>query len=451
MSLPLYLGTENIKKLLWKFAIPAIIAMMAQSLYNIADTFFIGNGVSALGITAIALTFPFMNISAAFGTLVGVGASTLVSVKLGEKDYDTARRILGNVMVLNFIIGGLFAIIALCFLDPILTFFGASPETLPLARKYMEIILYGNIITHIYYGQNAVFRSSGHPKRAMLLTCNTVVLNCLLDPFFIFVFGWGIRGAAIATVLSQLVSLVIQMKLFMNKNELLHYTKDIFWLDAKIVKDSMAIGMAPFLMNIASCFVVILCNHGLKNHGGDMAIGANGVIHQIVFVFFMFVMGLNQGMQPVAGYNYGAKQYKRVLEVFKLTTIYATIVLSFGFALCEIFPRQIISVFTDNQELIDHAVYGIRLVVSAFPILGAQVVISHLFQSLGLAKRAILLSLLRQVVCLIPALLLFPKFWGITGVWLAMPASDLMAAVISTVLMVELYKAWKRKGWLEAA
>jgi putative MATE family efflux protein len=451
MSLPLYLGTENIKKLLWKFAIPAIIAMMASSLYNIADTFFIGKGVGALGITAIALTFPFMNISAAFGTLVGIGASTLVSVKLGEKDYDTARRILGNVMVLNFIIGGLFAIIALIFLDPILIFFGASPDTLPYSREYMEIILYGNIITHIYYGQNAVFRSAGHPKRAMLLTCNTVVLNCILDPLFIFVFGWSIKGAAIATVLSQLVSLIIQMKLFMNKNELLHYTKDIFWLDAKIVKESMAIGLAPFLMNLASCFVVILCNQGLKTHGGDMAIGANGLIHQIVFVFFMFVMGLNQGMQPVAGYNYGAKQYKRVLEVFKLTTIYATIVLTFGFAVCELFPRQIISIFTDDQELIGHAVYGIRLVMSVFPILGAQVVISHLFQSLGLAKRAILLSLLRQVVFLIPFLFIFPHFWGITGVWLSMPASDLVAAVISALLMIQLYKSWKQKGYLEAA
>lgn len=454
MSLPLYLGTEKIPKLLWKFSLPAIIAMMASSLYNMADTFFIGQGVGSLALAGIAVSFPFMNLSAAFGTLVGVGASTMVSVKLGEKDYETARKILGNVMVLNFIIGGIFAVIALCFLDQILLFFGASEQTLPFARDYMKIILYGNIFTHIYFGQNAVFRASGHPKRAMLLTLVTVVLNCILDPLFIFVFDWGITGAAIATILSQIVSLIIQIKIFCNKNEFLHYTKKIFKLDPTIVKESLSIGMAPFLMNVAGCFVVILANNGFKTYGGDMAVAANGICHQIVFVFFMFLMGLTQGMQPVAGYNYGAKQYRRVMEAFKLTCIYGSIVLIIGFAVCQLFPAEIVSIFTKKDEpnrleLINHAVKGLHLVTVTFPILASQVVISNLFQNMGMARKAIILSLLRQVVCLIPMLLIFPKLWGINGVWLSMPASDLMAAVISAIMMNKLYKSWKDEGLLE--
>ena len=298
---PTALGTENIGKLLMQYAIPAIIAMTASSLYNMVDSIFIGQGVGPMAISGLALTFPLMNLAAAFGSLVGVGASTLVSVKLGQRDYDTARRVLGNVVVLNVILGFTFATITLMFLDPILYFFGGSDQTVGYARDYMEIILLGNIITHMYLGLNAVLRSSGHPKQAMYATIATVIINTVLDPIFIFWFDWGIRGAAIATVIAQLVSLMWLLKLFSNKEELLHFSKGIFRLKRKIVFNSLAIGLSPFLMNVASCLIVILINKGLTKYGGDYAVGAYGIVNRLVFMIVMVVMGLNQGMQPIAG------------------------------------------------------------------------------------------------------------------------------------------------------
>ena len=295
---PTALGTENIGKLLMQYAIPAIIAMTASSLYNMVDSIFIGQGVGPMAISGLALTFPLMNLAAAFGSLVGVGASTLVSVKLGQRDYDTARRVLGNVVVLNVILGFTFAVITLMFLDPILYFFGGSDQTVGYARDYMEIILLGNIITHMYLGLNAVLRSSGHPKQAMYATIATVIINTILDPIFIFWFDWGIRGAAIATVIAQLVSLIWMLKLFSNKEELLHFSKGIFRLKRKIVFNSLAIGLSPFLMNVASCLIVILINKGLNRYGGDYAVGAYGIVNRLVFMIVMVVMGLNQGMQP---------------------------------------------------------------------------------------------------------------------------------------------------------
>ena len=269
---PTALGTEKIGKLLMQYAIPAIIAMTASSLYNMVDSIFIGHGVGAMAISGLALTFPLMNLAAAFGSLVGVGAATLVSVKLGQKDYDTAQRVLGNVLVLNIIIGLAFTVLTLIFLDPILYFFGGSEATVGYARDYMVVILWGNVITHLYLGLNAVLRSAGHPQKAMYATIATVVINTILDPIFIYGFGWGIQGAAIATITAQVIALLWQFKLFSNKDELLHFHKGIFRLKKKIVFDSLAIGMAPFLMNLAACFIVILINKGLKQHGGDLAI-----------------------------------------------------------------------------------------------------------------------------------------------------------------------------------
>ena len=328
---PTALGTEKIGKLLIQYAVPAIIAMTASSLYNMVDSIFIGHGVGRMAISGLALTFPLMNLAAAFGSLVGVGAATLVSVKLGQKDYDTAQRVLGNVLVLNIIIGLAFTVLTLLFLDPILFFFGGSEATIGYARDYMEVILLGNVVTHLYLGLNAVLRSAGHPQRAMYATIATVVINTILDPLFIFVFDWGIRGAAIATIVAQVIALMWQFKLFSNKEELLHFHRGIFRLKRKIVFDSLAIGMSPFLMNLASCFIVILINQGLKRYGGDLAIGAFGIVNRLVFVFVMIVLGLNQGMQPIAGYNFGARQYPRVTRVLKLTIIGATIVTTTGF------------------------------------------------------------------------------------------------------------------------
>lgn len=442
-GLPLTLGTEPVGKLLRQYAIPAIIAMTASSLYNMVDRIFIGQGVSALAISGLAVTFPLMNLAAAFGSLVGVGASTLISVKLGQRDYKTAQQVLGNVLVLNTIIGVVFMLFALLFLDPILLFFGASEQTIGYARDYMIIILLGNPITHIYLGLNSVLRSAGHPQKAMYATIMTVVLNSILDPLFIFGFKWGIQGAAIATILSQLVALLWQFKLFSNKDELLHFHRGIFHLRRRIVFDSLAIGMAPFMMNLAACFIVILINNGLKSHGGDLAIGAYGIVNSVAFLFVMIVMGLNQGMQPIAGYNYGALQMNRVIGVLRKTIFYATLITTAGFLAGELVPRLIVRIFTPDETLTDLAVYGMRITVMFFPLVGFQMVVSNFFQSIGMAKKAIFLSLTRQVIFLIPFLLILPHFWGITGVWASLPAADFVAFVVAAIMLVSQIRKFK--------
>ena len=360
---PTELGTERIPKLLKQYAVPAIIAMTASSLYNMVDAIFIGHGVGPYAISGLALTFPFMNLAAAFGTLVGVGASTMASMLLGQKNYDIARKVLGNVVVLNFIIGLLFTIVALVFLDPILYFFGASENTISYAREYMQIILAGNVITHVYFGLNSLLRSAGHPKKAMAATIMTVLLNAILDPLFIFTFDMGIRGAAVATILAQVVALVLVVVWFCDKRELIHFERGIFRLERRIVKDSIVIGLAPFLMNFVACFVVIIINMRLKTYGGDLAIGAYGIVNRISFVFIMIVSGLTQGMQPIAGYNYGARQMSRVYEVLKKTLLYATVVLTAGFLIGELCPGLVVAIFTDDPELMEKSIKGMRLVV----------------------------------------------------------------------------------------
>lgn len=441
---PLALGTERIGKLLMQYAIPAIIAMTASSLYNMVDSIFIGHGVGALAISGLALTFPLMNLAAAFGSLVGVGASTLISVKLGQKDYDTAQRVLGNVLVLNVIIGLLFTVVTLIFLDPILYFFGGSDATVGYARDYMVVILLGNIITHIYLGLNAVLRSAGHPQKAMYATIATVLVNTLLDPLFIYVFDWGIQGAAIATITAQVLALIWQFKLFSNKNELLHFHKGIYRLKKKIVYDSLAIGMSPFLMNLAACFIVILINQGLQKYGGDLAIGAFGIVNRLVFIVVMIVMGLNQGMQPIAGYNYGAQQYLRVRKVLIVTIVAATLVTTFGFLVGMLMPELAVSIFTTDEELIRLAAKGLRITVVFFPIIGFQMVTSNFFQSIGMASKAIFLSISRQVLILIPCLLILPRYYGQFGVWVSMPVSDISASLIAGSMLVWQMKKLKR-------
>ena len=440
---PTALGTESIGRLLMQYAVPAIIAMTASSLYNMVDSIFIGQGVGTMAISGLALTFPLMNLSAAFGSLVGVGASTLISVRLGQKDYDTAQRVLGNVFVLNILLGMVFMIVMLAFLEPILYFFGGSDQTVGYAREYMQIILLGNIITHLYLGLNAVLRSSGHPQKAMYATVGTVIINTILDPLFIYGFGWGIRGAAIATVLAQLLALAWQFKLFGNKDELLHFHRGIFRLKRKIVFDSLAIGMSPFLMNLAACFIVILINQGLKRHGGDLAIGAYGIVNRLVFIVVMIVMGLNQGMQPIAGYNFGARQYERVNKVLKLTIIYAKGVTSLGFLVGMLVPDVVVSIFTSDAELIGLSANGLRIVVMFFPIIGFQMVTSNFFQSIGMAGKAIFLSLTRQMLILLLCLLILPQFFGVEGVWYSMPVSDLLASLIALMMLVMQFRKFK--------
>lgn len=440
---PTALGTESIGKLLMQYAVPAIIAMTASSLYNMVDSIFIGHGVGTMALSALALTFPLMNLGAAFGALVGVGAATLISVKLGQKDYDTAQRVLGNVFVLNVLLGLAFTIIVFPFLDPILYFFGGSDETVGYARQFMEIILLGNVVTHLYLGLNAVLRASGHPKQAMYATIATVAINTILAPIFIFMFDWGIRGAAIATVSAQVIALLWQLKQFNNANELLHFRRGIFRLKRKIVFDSLAIGMSPFLMNLAACLIVILINQGLKKYGGDLAIGAFGIVNRLVFIVVMIVMGLNQGMQPIAGYNFGAKLYDRVNKVLKLTIIYATCVTTFGFLVGMLAPNQVVGIFTSDAELTELSATGLRITVMFFPIIGFQMVTSNFFQSIGMAGKAIFLSLTRQMLILLPCLLILPHFFGVAGVWYSMPVSDLLASLIALVMLVYQFRKFK--------
>ena len=436
------LGTERIRKLLVQYAVPAIIAMTASSLYNMVDSIFIGHGVGPLAISGLALTFPLMNLAAAFGSLVGVGAATLVSMRLGQRDYDTAGKVLGNVFVLNLIIGVAFSLVTLLFLDPILYFFGASEATVGYAREYMTVILWGNVITHMYLGLNAVLRASGHPRKAMYATINTVVINTVLDPLFIYGFGWGIRGAAIATVLAQVISLVWQFRILSDRRELLHFRRGIYRLHGKIVRNILAIGMSPFLMNLAACFIVILINKGLKQFGGDLSIGAYGIVNRVAFFFVMVVMGLNQGMQPIAGYNFGARQYDRVLRVLKLTAIGATCVTTAGFLLGELVPRMAVSLFTKDEELVRLAAEGMRITFVCFPIIGFQMVATNFFMSIGMAGKAIFLSLSRQLLFLLPGLILLPPLFdqytqwnGSWGVWCARPGSALLASIVAFLML----------------
>ena len=444
---PKELGTENIGKLLMRYAVPAVIAMTASSLYNIVDRIFIGQGVGPLAISGLAVTFPIMNLSAAFGAMIGAGGSTLISVKLGQRDYDTAQNILGNIVSLNVIIGVIFAILAIAFIDPILYFFGASENTIEYARDYMFIILLGNVITHLYLGLNSVIRSTGHPTTAMYATIATVIINAILDPLFIYTFGMGISGAAWATIIAQTVALVLVMKILSNKDEVVHFRRGIYHLKQRIVKNIMSIGVSPFCMQLCACFVVILINKSLQKHGGDLAIGAYGIVNGITFMFIMIVMGITQGMQPIAGYNYGAEKFGRVTQVFKYSILYATIVMTLSFLLCEFMPGPLIRMFTQDSRLIELAEEGMRIIVLVNPVIGFQIVVGHFFQSIGMPKKSIFLSLSRQLLFLIPMLFVLPEFFGTTGVWISMPVSDSISAIVAAVMIWKFYKngAFKNK------
>ena len=431
----LELGTRPVGRLLVEYALPAIIAMTASSLYNMVDSIFIGQGVGALAISGLAVTFPFMNLSAAFGAAVGVGASSYISVKLGQKDYAKALRVFGNTVTLNVIIGILFSTISLLLLDPILYFFGASDQTISYAREYMIIILLGNVITHLYFGMNAVLRSASKPRAAMFIIIFTVVLNTLLDPLFIYTFDLGIAGAAYATILAQLLAFLWQLKLFSDKREILHLQRGIYKPSLRIIRNILAIGMSPFFMNACACIIVIFINKNLLTYGGDLAVGAYGIANRVAFIFVMVTMGVNQGMQPIAGYNYGAQKFDRLLRVLKLAMISATCVTTSGFLVAEFCPRLCVSLFTDDAQLTSLSINGLRILMAAMPIVGYQMVITNFFQSIGMAKISIVLSLTRQLLLLLPLLILLPPCFGIDGVWMSMPVSDTLSALLAFVVM----------------
>ena len=432
----LELGTKPVGQLLWQYALPAIVAMSASSLYNIIDRAMIGQIVGPEAIAGLGITFPFMNLSAAFGAAVGVGSSACISVKLGQKDYQTAEHLLGNTITLNLIIGFSFMVICLLFLDPILLFFGASDVTLPYAREFMTVILLGNMVTHMYFGLNAVLRAAGKPKHAMYSVLFTVAMNIMLVLMFVWWFRWGIRGAALATVTSQTLAMCWQLWLF---------SRGIYKLKQQLVSNIIAIGISPFLMNVCSCVIVIFMNNQFVHYGGDMAVGAYSIANSVVMMFFMFVMGVCQGMQPIVGYNYGAEKYDRMLRCLFLAIGCATAILLVGWGLSMLFPREIARIFTTDETLIELSARGIKLDMLVFFVVGSQATITHFFQSIGKVKVSIFLSLSRQLFLLLPMAYVFPMFWDLDGVWYSMPASDFGSFAMTIPMLMWYMKKFKNQ------
>ncbi len=439
----LELGQKPVGQLLWQYALPAIVAMTASSLYNIIDRAMIGQIVGPEAIAGLGITFPFMNLSAAFGAAVGVGSSACISVKLGQQDYKTAENLLGNTVTLNLIVGFIFMAVSLLFLDPILRFFGASDATLPYAREFMIVILLGNMVTHMYFGMNAVLRAAGKPRHAMYATLFTVACNIVLVVTFVWWFRWGIRGAALATITSQSLALCWQMWIFSDKKELLHLKRGIYKLRKTLVLNIISIGISPFLMNATSCIIVIFMNNQFVHYGGDMAVGAYSIANSVVMVFFMFVMGMNQGMQPIVGYNYGAEKYDRMFRCLWLTIACATAILLVGWTLSMFFPRQIARIFTTDPTLLDLSATGIKLDMLVFFVVGSQAAITHFFQSIGKVKISIFLSLSRQLFLLLPMAYVFPLFWDLDGVWYSMPASDFGSFAMTIPILIWYMKRLK--------
>ncbi|MCD7969840.1 MAG: MATE family efflux transporter [Alistipes sp.] len=440
------LGTEKVSTLLLRYAVPSIIAMTATLLYNIADSIFIGHGVGPLAISGLAITLPLMNLSAAFGAMVGIGASSLLSIKLGQNDRASANTILGNTVLLNTLIGLVFGAICLIFLDKILFLFGSSDQTIAYARDYMKIILAGNVFTHLYLGLNHTLRASGYPQRSMTIMLIAIVLNCILDALFIFGFKWGIQGAAWATVIAQFSAMVLELLHFSNKKHELHFIRSAFRFRRKIIDGILSIGMAPFLMNISASIVVIFINNALNNHGGDYYVGAYGIVNRVALIFLMVVFGLNQGMQPIVGYNYGAKKFDRVKKTLTMVIVAAMGVTTLSYGFCLLFPDLVTKVFTTDQELMAISRTAIRTVLMMFPLVGYQVVVTSFFQSIGHAKTAIFLSLTRQLIFLLPLLIILPRFYGPMGVWVSIPIADFVSVTLAVVMMMRLFRQFRKQN-----
>lgn len=437
---PHILGEAPIGKLLVEYSIPAIIGMTLTSLYNIIDSIFIGHGVGALAISGLAITFPLMNLLVAFCTLVGVGGATLSSIRLGQKDKKGAEDILGNVAILCVINAIFYGGLAFIFLEPILFFFGASEATLPYARDFMQVILLGSPISYVMIGLNNIMRATGYPKKAMLSSMLTVGCNIILAPIFIFVLNWAIRGAALATICSQFIGMLWVLYHFYSPKTYIRFQRHSMRLKQHIIANIFAIGMSPFVMNVCACCIVIFINNRLLNYGGDMAIGAFGILNRIQMLFVMIVMGITMGMQPITGYNYGAQHFDRVKRTLKLGITAGCIITTLGFIIGELFPGIFVGMFTDNHELTDEATLALRIGILSFPVVGAQIVITQFFQSIGKARISIFLSLSRQLLFLLPGLAFLPPFYGVEGVWFSMPLSDALAFAVAALMLAYHYK-----------
>ncbi len=440
------LATDSIGKLLWSYTLPAILGTVVMSLYNIVDRIFIGQGVGALAISGLALTFPFMIMLMAFGMLIGAGSASRISITLGQGDFNKAEKILGNAVSLTFIISGTAILLSLIFMNDLLRLFGGTDNTIQYAYDFMIIIVPGGILTALYFGLNNIMRASGHPRKAMFNIMLGAVVNVVLDALFIFVFDWGIQGAAIATVIAYFVGTVNGMSHFMLKTTQLKFHMQNFKLEKDIVKAILSIGLSPFSMQVGTSVVVVLINSTLLKYGGDLAIGAYGIINSVNMLVVMFIIGLNQGSQPIVGYNYGAKNYQRMFKTLRYAAVAGTVLSTIGFVIGMFFPYQIVSLFTADEDLRQVAAQAQHISVLMFPIIGFQIVISNFFQSIGMAKMSISLSLTRQFIFLIPAIVFLPRIWGLNGAWATMPVSDGLSAIVTAITFIWFYKKFKAEN-----
>lgn len=431
------LAEDKIGKLLLTFSVPAIIGMLVNALYNIVDRIFVGRGVGRLAIAGITIGFPVMIILMAFGMLIGIGATSLISIRLGENKKDEAEQIMGNAMVLLVLVMLVLTVLGLAFLEPILRMFGASADVMPYAKDYLRIILFGSVFQGIGFGMNNFIRAEGNPKIAMLTMLIGAIINTILDPIFIFVFKWGIQGAAIATIIAQAASAIWVVGHFLGGKSILKVRKENLRLKKDVVLKIFTIGSAPFMMQVAASAVTAILNNQLAIFGGDIAISAMGIINSLSTIILMPIFGINQGSQPIIGFNYGAKQYDRVKQALKYAATAATALVVLGFVLIRIFPQQLITLFAEgDQELIDIGANGIKIFFMLMPFIGFQIVCANYFQAIGKPKQAAILSLSRQVLFLIPALLILPKYFGLNGVWMAAPVADGLASLITGVWIV---------------
>lgn len=444
----LTLGTNPISKLLVQYSVPAIIANLATSLYNIIDSIFIGHGVGAMAISGLAITFPLMNLVIAFCTLIAVGGATISSIFLGQKNIERATDVVNNVMLMCFIHAIVFGGLTLIFLDEILYFFGATAQTISYAREFMFVILLGTPLSYVFLGLNNIMRATGYPKKAMISALLSVLVNLILAPIFIFHFHWGIRGAACATLCGQTVACVWVVYHFINKKSVVHFDLRRKWFVPSLIKRMYGIGLSPFLMNCTACFVVVFLNKSLLEAGGalgNVCVGAYGILNRTTMFFVMIVFGVTQGMQPILGFNFGADNWERVKQTLFRGIWIGAAVTACGWIVTEVFPDAISSLFTTDEQMIEIARHGFRVYFICYPVVGAQIVIQNFFQSVGHPGPSIFLSLTRQLVFLLPFLWILPHYFGVTGVWLSMTGSDLMAAFVAGIMIaVWLHKMNKR-------
>jgi putative MATE family efflux protein len=445
------LGTERVLPLLVRFSIPAIVGMLVQALYNVVDRIFVGNGVGPLGLAGLSVVFPIMLVQMAFVMLVGLGSTALISIRLGEGRREEAEKIMSNALGLLIIIALVGTTAGILFLDPVLRLLGASEAVLPYARDYLSIILYGAIFQAVSFGLNHMIRAQGSPKIAMATMLIGAITNTILDPIFIFGFGWGVKGAATATIISQAVSAVWVLSYFLRgKSQLRLNLRGIYRIELSNVLQIASIGFAPFAMQLASSVQNLILNQSLLRHGGDLAISAMSIVFSINTLVLMPIFGINQGAQPILGYNYGAKQYQRVREAFLYAAVAATFVVTLGFLATRLFPVQLVSLFgKEDAELMDLGLRAVRTVTIFMPIVGFQIVGANFFQALGKPRKAAVLSLSRQILLLIPLVLVLPRFLGLQGVFWAYPGADAGATVLTAILVGRELRALGRDATLQ--